>query len=129
MIATIAVALFVASADGCSPSLFTPLSSEHMVNEASVPIHVSKVQGTIASAARGGWPEGTKVLFELIDPASPRARWSTATNAQGAFKLSKVPEGAYCFRASALGWQSQVGSLVVARKAKGSVRIVLELGV
>jgi len=109
----------------CAIETFTKSPSEHTVVELEKPLRVRSVEGVITSQG-GGWPEGVVVLFELRSTRGAEVR-HVRTDHQGAFKVPDVPPGEYCFKATADGWQSAVGAIVVTKAADPAARVSFEM--
>jgi hypothetical protein len=114
----------------CGLEGFTKADTEHIIREINKPFEVSKIKGKINSEA-GDWPEGTNVLFEIRkrDKNSQIIRIKTDWN--GKFKIKKIENGVYCFKATVNGWQSVVGIIIVSQEAdpKNEITIEMLLGV
>jgi len=110
----------------CGIEGFTKSPSEHIVVELDQPLRVKTVEGVITS--RGGdWPDGTFVLFELRPTRGQGTLRQAKTDGRGAFKIPGVPPGEYCFKATADGWQSVVGVIVVTKEADPASRVSFEM--
>jgi hypothetical protein len=113
----------------CPLDRFSPNPSEHVVSEIPSPLRVRRVQGTIRSAV-GEWPKGTTVRFEVLEPTVRGKLWKGVAKRSGRFSISSVPDGEYCFRAMAIGWQSVVGRVVVSSDRPGKeIDLTLDLGI
>jgi len=114
----------------CGLEGFTKADPEHIIREINKPFKVCEIKGKINSEA-GDWPEGTIVLFEIRkrDKNSKIKRIKTDRN--GKFKIKKIENGVYCFKATADGWQSVVGIIIVSQEAdpKNEITIEMLLGV
>ena len=111
----------------CGIEGFTESPSEHMVVELEQPFRVRSVEGTITSQG-GDWPEGIFVLLELRSADGGAGALKQAkTDAWGAFKIPDVPPGEYCFKATAEGWQSAVGVIVVSATADPTSKVSFEM--
>jgi len=114
----------------CGLEGFTKADPEHIIREIKKPFEVCKIKGKINSEA-GDWPEGTDVLFEIrkSDKNSKIIRIKTDRN--GRFKIKKIGNGVYCFKATVNGWQSVVGIIIVSQEAdpKNEITIEMLLGV
>jgi hypothetical protein len=90
---------------------------------------VGEVRGTVTNQV-GGWPTGSRVVFQVFGPASrPRVRIATTTP-DGRFRINGLPPGEYCFEASAEGWDPVEGLLDVSAKhpKEATVELSLPLG-
>jgi hypothetical protein len=91
-----------------------------------VTLRVRQVRGKVANEV-GGWPEGTRVVFQTFGPATrPVVRTVTAA-ADGAFLIEGLAPGEYCFEASADGWDPVEGLLEVSTKPPKGATIELSL--
>src|ERR1700730_12737792 len=110
----------------CGVEGFPPAPSDHIVVELKVPFRVRAVEGAIKSQA-GDWPDNT---FEIVE-FRPRSRSgdvvSTRTDANGTFRMPELGAGEYCFKATAAGWQSITGLVIVSTTANPANRIVFEM--
>jgi hypothetical protein len=110
----------------CGIERFTKSPSEHIVVEIEKPLRVRSVQGVITSQS-GGWPEGTFVIFELRPTRNRGKVRQVRTDSRGSFKIPDLPPGEYCFKATANGWQSVIGVIVMARDADAASKITFEM--
>jgi len=110
----------------CGLEGFTKSPSEHIVLEREKPFLVRSVDGVIMSQS-GGWPEGTFVLFELRPTRGAGKLRRVKTDSRGSFKVTDVPAGEYCFKATVDGWQSIAGVIVVTKAADPAARVRLDL--
>jgi hypothetical protein len=115
----------------CGSGRFPNTPWEHMVVELKETFRVRELAGTARSAV-GEWPDGIVVTVQVRrrDSNDPVAS-TTTTDIEGTFRLSNVGAGEYCFKASALGWQSVHGTIVVSPDATPAVKVefVMPLGV
>lgn len=107
---------------------FTRSPIEHIVVTLSEPFEVATVEGTILMEDAS--PLGD-VLFEIRGPGSSERIRASSTDAKGKFKVKKVPEGTYMFKATKSGFQSVTGTLVVSRSNNGrkAIKIRMPVGV
>jgi Carboxypeptidase regulatory-like domain len=108
---------------------FAKSPTEHIIVETKDPIVLREVQGVVRSGG-GEWPENIEIVFE-IRAQTPRAAIRTVlTDPRGRFHMSHVPAGTYSFKATANGWQSVVGTIIVSRGAKANqIDLVMPVGV
>jgi len=108
---------------------FAMSPTEHIIVETKDPLVVREVQGVLRSAG-GEWPENIEIVFE-IRAQTPRATVRTVlTDPKGRFHLSNVPVGTYMFKATANGWQSVVGTIIVSKGAKANqIDLLMPVGV
>jgi len=88
---------------------------------------VRTLEGIVTSQA-GDWPDGVSVLFE-IRPRADASKGPKGVRAdrRGYFKMSGVPAGEYCFKATAEGWQSVTGVIVVSPTADPASRVNFQM--
>jgi hypothetical protein len=114
----------------CGIEGFTLSPVEHIVNEIKEPIIVRAVKGRLTNK-QGGWPQDMPwpILFE-VRRMGETAIIQTRADGEGNFDIPSVQEGIYCFKATAPGWQSVMGIIIVKKKAspRNSIRIVMEIG-
>jgi hypothetical protein len=114
------------SSERCSAAFAARRLGGHDFRTHPEVIRVREVRGTITSAV-GAWPAATPVLFQVFGPASrPIVRTATA-GSDGAFRVSRVPAGTYCFEASANGWDPFGDLLEVSNKNPSEATISLSL--
>ena len=103
---------------------------EHLIYYVDEPFVVRSVSGVVLSKG-GEWPEQVQVLFEIRGPNGVDKVRGTRLNSGGRFKIDRVRPGKYAFKATASGWQSTVGTIIVTNKAEpnATIRIVMPLGV
>jgi hypothetical protein len=107
---------------GCDSEAFTDAPSEHMLVELDTPFYVKAVEGVISSEG-GEWPDGISVLVEIRPARGRGPTQQTDSNPDGSFRIPNVAPGEYCFKATAQGWQSVMGVIIVSRAAGASNRI------
>jgi hypothetical protein len=92
-------------------------------------LKVREVRGTVASEA-GPWPEGSRVIVQLFGPANRPSVSAVIAASDGRFRLPRVASGAYCYEASAHGWDPVWGRLEVSPTypADSRINLVLPLG-
>jgi hypothetical protein len=95
---------------------FTQSPTEHIIQRIDEPFEVKSISGTVVE--HGGFHEPmAEVLFEVQGPGSNGKIRRTHTDKNGRFKLGRVPEGTYQFKATRNGFQSVMGTIKVSRKA------------
>lgn len=114
------------SPKSCGIDGFTKSPSEDIVVELEKSLRVKSVEGVITSQS-GGWPEGTFVIFELRATRGAGRLRQVKADSRGSFKMPDVPPGEYCFKATADGWQSVVGVIVVTKAADPAARVSFEM--
>lgn len=105
---------------------FTKSPTEGVITHLKHPILVREVRGTISRAVGDKSPLNG-ALFELRGPGNRLAIQSAKTSSDGRFRISGVKPGRYLFKATALGFQSIVGVLVVSSKAHRGCAIELHM--
>jgi hypothetical protein len=106
----------------CEAGLFEKAASEGLIVEVARPFVVRTLEGSIESEG-GPWPHDVSVEVDLRGSDGGRPKAITKTDLEGHFKIADVPAGSYCFKASAPGWQSTVGQIVVEPKADPEARV------
>lgn len=106
---------------------FTKSPTEHIIAEIEDPFEVRSVQGTIVFKGKDDPLKG--VVFEIRGPGGQERIRATRTDSNGRFKIRRVPEGSYTFKATLEGFQSVVGTLVVSKKADRQKTIKIEMPV
>jgi len=108
---------------------FTRSSSEHIINVIDQPFVVRSVVGLILLHIEG--EPLTGVLFEIQGLDTDRKIRRCKTDSKGRFKMGHVPQGTYRFKATLNGFQSEMGTITVSKKAaKGSeIKIEMPVGV
>ena len=71
------------------------------------------------------------VLFEIRGPGNQERIRAAKTGSDGRFKIGRVPEGIYTFKATRDGFQSVVGTLIVSKRTdrRQTIKIEMPLGV
>lgn len=110
----------------CGIEGFTKSPSEHMVVQLEQPFRVRSVEGVVTSQG-GDWPEGISVLVELRSARSAGTMKQARSDPRGSFKIPDVAPGEYCFKATADGWQSVVGVIIVSKTADPASRVNFEM--
>jgi len=108
---------------------FTRSPYEHIINEIEQPFVVRSVEGLI-TLPHGGGPV-TGALFEIQGPGTDRQIRRSKTDEQGHFRIRRVPEGTYRFKATLSGLQSEMGTIIVSKKSSktNEIKIVMPVGV
>lgn len=108
---------------------FTRSPVEHIINQIDEPFVVKSVEGTIML------PDGdgpiADVLFEIQGPGTDRKIRRCKTDDEGRFKMGRVPQGTYRFKATLGGFQSEMGTIIISRKAlrTNEIKIMMPVGV
>ncbi|MCK4764117.1 MAG: hypothetical protein KAW12_18100 [Candidatus Aminicenantes bacterium] len=110
----------------CGLQGFTKAETEHIIIEIKKPFEVCEIKGKINSEA-GDWPEGTNVIFEIRKRDKESEINRTKTDWNGKFKIKKIENGVYCFKATVNGWQSVVGIIIVSQEADPKNEIIIEM--
>lgn len=112
----------------CGIEGFTVFPSEHKTVGIEKPFIVRAVKGKLMNTF-GEWPKDPPfpTLFE-IRRMGGTAIIQASIDGEGNFKLPSVPEGQYCFKATAYLWESVMGIIIVSKKAshKKSIQIIME---
>lgn len=112
----------------CGFEGFTVFPSEHKTVEIEQPFIVRAVKGRLTNTL-GVWPEDPPfpTLFE-IRRMGETAVIQAHVDGEGNFKIPSVPEGQYCFKATAYLWESVMGIIIVSKRAghKKSIQIGME---
>lgn len=108
---------------------FTKSPTEHIIAEIDDAFEVRSVQGTIVFKGKDDELKG--VVFEIRGPGGLERIRAARTDSNGRFKIRRVPEGTYTFKATLDGFQSVVGTLVVSKKAdrQETIKIEMPIGV
>jgi len=100
---------------------------EHIIVEIKQPFIVRKVKGKIGIVDNHPWPKDIRVLFEIRGlPRDGRIKKAYA-DGNGKFVIKNIPEGQYCFKATAEGWQTVMGTIIVNKKASRKSKIVFDM--
>lgn len=129
LLAALCVQPLAAAPAPCTASSFPEDVVAPMTEYEREPVVVAEVRGTLRSAG-GEWPHAMRPLFELVPAAGPPHLRSVHAASDGRVRMRGIGPGIYCFRASAPGWQTVIGTLVIDRRAVERVfSITLPLGV
>jgi hypothetical protein len=112
--------------EACRLEGFSKTPHEHIVEELDKPVVVSSVAGVIVSAA-GEWPDDAVVTFALRSTQILGELREVRTDSRGYFSVPDVSHQDYCFKATAAGWRSIVGMIVVSKGADQSARVNLRM--
>ena len=112
----------------CGLDGFTKAIDEHIIDEVEKPFRVHKIAGRIMNDT-GGWPRGLPILFEIREARRDAKVRRVYADRDGNFDMKEVKEGRYCFKATVMGWQSQMGTIFVDKKADRQNRIILKLNI
>ena len=101
----------------CGLSDFSKTETEHVIEEITETFFVSNFRGAIAPR-QGQWPRDHVVILEIrnLEERGTKAR-RVPVNENGTFSQPDVAQGTYCFKASAIGWSSVMGTIQVTREA------------
>lgn len=108
---------------------FTKSPTEHIISRIDDPITVSSVRGSVVFSGKDEPLKG--VVFEIRGPGDLERIRAAKTGSDGRFRIGRVPEGTYTFKATRDGFQSVVGILVVSKRAdrRKTIKIEMPLGV
>lgn len=107
---------------------FTKSPNERTIQQIEDPFRVRTIAGTISTATgEGGRAD---VLIEIQGPGDERTIRHALTDKHGHFKISKIPEGNYRFKATFFGFQSVTGTIIVSKHAPqmSEIKIEMQLG-
>lgn len=106
---------------------FTRSPLEHIIHRIDQPFVVRSIRGMVNRSAGDKGPLPA-VLFEILGPDQRIRR--VKTQPDGQFKISRVPDGTYQFKATLNGFQSVMGTIVVSSKApkQNLVKIAMPIG-
>jgi hypothetical protein len=98
------------------------------------PFVVRQVRGRIISDFwEGSWEPGVVPVLELRGPGASSKIYEVRGDKTGYLMLKNLPQGQYCFFASAseVGWNGAFGIIIIDRKAsrKNEIEITLGFGV
>ena len=110
---------------------FTRSPTEHIINEIDQPFVVRSVTGEMALEPDRPDEPLADVLFEIEGPGSEKKIRHATTDARGRFKIARVPQGTYRFKATLDRFQSVMGTIAVSAKAPqdAAITIVMRVGV
>jgi Carboxypeptidase regulatory-like domain len=110
---------------------FTRSPTENIINEIDQPFVVRSVTGKMTLEPDRPDEPLADVLFEIEGPGSERKIRHATTDARGRFKIGRVPQGTYKFKATRDGFQSVMGTVTISAKAPqdAAIRIVMQVGV
>jgi hypothetical protein len=115
-----------ASYTQCEFETFNRPNEAYMTQYITDPFTVRRVQGCLTSQG-GPWPEGVQVVFEIRAKGGDPRIYHAEADEKGDYRLPKLPEGEYCFRAMAVGWQTVCGVVIVSRKAPRKAQVSFEM--
>jgi hypothetical protein len=118
----------------CETEWFTAAIDEHITNQNTKPFVVRRIQGRITDTeGRAIWYKDLPLpLFEIRAFGVKDARtYKAFADKNGYFKIDGIPEGRYCFKTMLMGWQSEMGIIIVRKRAdpKSSITLRLLIGV
>ena len=108
---------------------FTRSPNEHIINEVNQPFEVGLIQGLIK--LENGFGPLADVLFEIQGPGHDRRIRRCTTDKDGRFKIRRVPQGTYRFKATRESFQSEMGTIIVSKKSPktNEITITMHVGV
>ena len=120
------------TASACRQRL-SPLSkSDHILIVSSESPVLRRLGGHLLSAD-GKWPDGADPVLEVVPAQKAPQDWTLllSPDEEGAFSGPRLEAGAYCYKASASGWQTIIGAFEIRTSApeESSLAIQLPLGV
>jgi hypothetical protein len=105
---------------------FTKSRGEHIINRLEQPFFAQRIDGTVMRSVGDKLPM-ENVLIEFRGLGRSENMRSAKTDANGRFDLANVPTGKYLFKATALGFQSIVGVVIVSPKGARDQAIILQM--
>jgi hypothetical protein len=112
----------------CRMEGFTITDCENILNEIKQPFMVRIIKGKIIDIEDDyGWSKDIPVLFEVRAINNKGKFFHTYADENGIFKMSDIPEGQYCFKATICGWQSVMGVIIVSKTADPKNEIVFKM--
>lgn len=112
----------------CRWAAFDYAADEHMVNELDTPYERRLFRGQVVPLDEESWPNAWPVRLEIRNAGGGLVR-NLSLPVTGAFAVNGLSEDVYCFKASARGFQSVKGYLIVKRNGSAlPVRIALPMG-
>ena len=103
---------------------FTKSSLESWTVEYANPFKVQSIRGQVFDRTSYPLPE---VTFEVRGPGKSEKIKGTVTDKNGRFKIKRVAEGRYKFKATKDGFRSVVGTIIVDKQAQRDAAIKIEL--
>jgi hypothetical protein len=97
----------------------------------SEPFILRQVKGKIIHANwQGAWQDRVWPILELRGPGKSEKNYEVRGDSTGHFMLKNLPEGRYCFFASAnlVGWTGAYGIIIIDKKANPNKEIEIVLG-
>jgi len=112
----------------CGEEGFTRSDDENLLDEIWKPFVVREIKGKIINkAGDDGWPKDARVLLEIRGIVKDSQIKRSYADEKGNFVMKNIPEGRYCFRAHAVGWQVVMGIIIVDKKADPNNKIVFTM--
>jgi hypothetical protein len=114
----------------CGFEGFAQSESEHIIREINKPFEVTEIKGQIKNEA-GIWPEEANAIFEIRERDKNSEIKKIHVDKNGNFRIRKVKNGIYCFKATANGWQSVMGIIIVSKESatKNEIEFEMLLGI
>lgn len=94
---------------------FTISPTEYIVSRQFKPVTLAAPRGQVRSLDEGVPMWG--VLVEVRGPGESDRIQSAVTDAEGRFEFSDLVDGTYVWKATCIGFRSQIGSLIVSKEA------------
>lgn len=110
---------------------FSLSPSEHIINQVEEELIMPEVRGrVVGNGGPSGWPMAG-VLIEIMGPDGSEQLRAAVSDAEGLFQVGELAPGRYRWKATAFGFQSAIGSLLVRPGIEGSKEweIILYVGV
>ncbi len=97
------------------------------------PFVVKGVRGCILAGNNplGEWPDLPEhyIQIQIKRWGSDKVVFESFADGAGRFEIEKVPEGRYCFLATARGWKSIMGVIVVDKRAAEEWIVAFQMGI
>ncbi len=110
----------------CGIEGFTLAIDEYLVDEIKTPFVVRKIVGKITND-QGGWPKGLPILLEVRKGGKDMEVRKVYADKNGNFYMKTIPEGRYCFKATVMGWQSQMGIIIIDMRADPDKKVFIKM--
>jgi hypothetical protein len=107
---------------------FTRSGTEWFIDRIPGPINVRSVRGTVTFQRQDDPLED--VLFEIRGSGNSGRIRSGTSDSAGRFKISRVPQGTYAFKATKGGFSSVTGTLIVSKRTDraATIQIAMPIG-
>ena len=108
---------------------FTRSPNEHIINEIDEPFVVRSIRGCVFLDRDQKMPL-PGVLFEIQGPGSSKRMRRATTDKSGRFRIPRTPVGTYRFKTTLMSFQSEMGTVIVSKKAPkhAEIRLTVPVG-